>query len=511
MLKMLKKFDRMRVSRLWLMTWAIAGSLLLAVAAAGQVLNSQIDILLTHTELHGSRIGIFVQDADTGEVLAAHNAGDPFLPASNMKLLTTGAALSVLGPEFTFRTELRRDDDTIVLQGSGDPALADPVLLAEMNLGVEDLLDQWVEAIGRSGDPPPTSLVVDATVFDQQFVHPSWPADQLNRWYAAEVTGLNFYTNVISFYLTKQALHEPPRILLEPSAPWLNINNRARSVDRGQNTVWVARPLGNNNMTVYGDLRQSLAKPIRVAIHNPPAFVGRLMAMKMEAAGMGRPVVEVTQPGQAAPEGETIAVVQTPISTIVRRCNVVSQNLYAEALFKQIGRAVTGQPGSFTNGAAVLRMVMQDVIGPADTAGTTIADGSGLSRGDRVSPRALGRWLRALANDPAIADTFLGSLPVAGKDGTLARRFQHNPTHATVHAKSGYISGVSCLSGYLIDEPSGRTVVFSVLVNDIPQRVVPISRVKEFHEAVVMLADGWLREHLNKVAGAEPETSGVGG
>ena len=138
--------------------------------ALAQALNNGIEIVLKHTDLGDSRVGVYVQDADTGEVLAALRDTEPLIPASNMKLLTTGAALAVLGSEFTFRTELRRAGDTLVLKGSGDPALADPDLLASMGLGVEDLIDTWIEAIRNSGEQAPTKLIVDATIFDREFV-----------------------------------------------------------------------------------------------------------------------------------------------------------------------------------------------------------------------------------------------------------------------------------------------------------------------------------------------------
>lgn len=493
---------------------AFAAALLLAMTPAwalAQALNNGIEILLKHTDLGGSTVGVYVQDADTGEVLAALNDTRPLIPASNMKLLTTGAALAVLGTDFTFRTELRRAGDTLILKGSGDPALADPDLLAAMELGVEDLIDTWIEAIRKSGEKPPTKVIVDATIFDREFVHPSWPADQLNRWYAAEVAGINFYTNVIAFYLAKDALNQPPRISLEPSTPWLKITNRARSVSQGQNTVWIARPAQSNDMTVYGDLRQTLASPIRVALHDPPAYVGRLLAIRMDYAGLGRPTVETAAPDQALPAGEVISLIQTPITTVITQCNVESHNLYAEALLKRLGHEVTGRPGSFASGAAVLRMVMQDIIGAGDTAPAIITDGSGLSRQNAVTPRALGKWLRALANDPAIADTFMQSLPIAGEDGTLARRFGEKQLASAVRAKSGYIRGVSCLSGYIIHEATGRTLVFSILVNDIPQQRVPISRVKQFHESVVQLADRWLQDNLPVMAGAGEQADDFGG
>lgn len=488
-------------ARLVLVSW-LSLAAFTAPGALAQSLNNQIEILLAHAQLESSTVGVYVQDVDTGEVLVAIDDTTPMIPASNMKLLTTGAALAVFGPAFEFRTTLERAGDTIILRGSGDPALADPDLLAEMGIGVEDLLGRWVIAVRDSG-PGAREILVDATVFDRVLVHPTWPKDQLNRWYAAEVSGLNFYTNVLGFYLGRDQPGQPPRITLEPATPWLRIGNRAKTVDSGQNTVWVARPATNNDMTIYGNLRQSLSAPIRVAVHDPAALAGDILAHRLEQAGLGRFEVRVAEPGATPDDGDVLSLVRTPIETVVQRCNVESHNLYAEALLKRLGRDVTRQPGSFETGAAVLRMVMQDVVGPADTAPTVIADGSGLSRDNRVSPRALGRWLSEIARKPDVGGMFVESLPRAGEEGTLAARFRDGRPAGAVRAKSGYIRGVSCLSGYVTDETTGRRIAFSVLVNDIPQHRVPISRVKELHEAIVRVADGWLAEQAPLVAGVD--------
>ncbi|RMH27856.1 MAG: D-alanyl-D-alanine carboxypeptidase/D-alanyl-D-alanine-endopeptidase [Planctomycetota bacterium] len=482
---------------------AVLAAVLAAPVAVGQSLDTQIEVLLAHTPLGEARVGVSVIDVQTGDTLAAIRDGEAFIPASNMKLLTTGAALLVLGESFEFRTTLERAGGTLALRGSGDPALADPALLEEMGLGVEDLLGRWVDAVRRSGGPV-DEVVVDASVFDDRFVHPSWPADQLNRWYAAEVAGLNFYTNVVSFYLARDQPGQPPRVTLEPSAPWLRVRNRARTVDRGQNTVWVARPATSNEMTVFGALRHTLAEPIPVAVHDPPMVAGRLLADRLARAGLGEPAVRVVRAGDAPPApGETIAVVRSPISTVLRRCNVDSQNLYAEALLKRLGREVTGRAGAFETGAAVVRMTIEETLGPADAAATVIADGSGLSRDNRVTPGAMARWLARLAQDERAGDAFIESLPIAGDEGTLASRFRGMDLAGVVRAKSGYISRVSCLSGYVLDADTGRAVVFSVLVNDIPQHRVPISRVKALQESIVQVIDGWLAEQGAAVADAD--------
>jgi len=474
-------------------TWVgLALALLAAAPLFGQTLNGPIEQLLAHSDLADSRVGVMIRDADTGETLADIDADDPFIPASNMKLLTSAAALLALGPDFIFRTEIRREGGAVIVLGAGDPALGDFEILEEMGVGVEDLLDAWVQAIGKSGDGPIEEVIVDDRVFDDQRRHPSWPLDDLNRWYQAEVSGANFHANVVLFYVAPTNPGQAPETTIEPAAPWLIVRNRARTTTRGRNSIWVGRPLGGNRMTLYGKVRRAATAPIEVSLHDPAEFLGRLLADRLRRADLGRPVARRAEPGETLPEGHLVAVVETPMDVALRRCNISSHNLYAECLLKRLGHEVSGMPGSWANSAAVVRMLLHERLGPRDASDLILADGSGLSRNNRVTPGMLARWLDSLLDAEHVREEFLASLPTAG-EGTLRKRFRDGAPQAVVRAKSGYIDGVSCLSGYLRHESTGRRLTFSVLVNDIPADV-PIRRVKAFHERVVLLADQWLAE-----------------
>src|SRR4051812_23030202 len=175
---------------------------LVAVAAAGvsvwcgtagaQVnsLNEEVTRLVAARKLGEARVGISLVDLETGATLANVHGGDPFTPASNMKLLTSGAALLVLTPDFAFRTELIRDGDRLILRGAGDPALADPVVLQSMEprLTVNDVLGALAGAVAKAEMKDVREVVVDDRVFDREYVHPEWPVKQLDRGYCAEVS-----------------------------------------------------------------------------------------------------------------------------------------------------------------------------------------------------------------------------------------------------------------------------------------------------------------------------------
>jgi len=493
---------------------ALLALALTAAAALGQALQEEVENLVKQADLGAAVVAAQLLDARTGEVMAAVNAERPMIPASNMKLLTAGAAILTLGADHRFTTELKRAGDRLYIVGSGDPGLADPALLREMGMDVEAFLARWVEAVKRSGEGPIREIVIDDSAFEPAGPHPSWPRDQLNRWYCAEVAGLNFFTNVVHVYASPTRAGASPTIRVEPKAPWLTPANRAQSVDRGANTVWVSRSLTGNAMTLHGEVRAPMSAPIEVAVHDPPMVFARIFADRLKAAGLGSPAVRRLEPEAPMVDAPTIALVATPMATALRRCNTDSHNLYAECLLKASARRLTGMPGSWETGAAVVRMTLADLLGPAGlgSAGAlVVADGSGMSRDNRVTASILVHWLAALTNRPNAIVPLWDSLPRAGLDGTLRTRFRGVSLSHPVRAKSGYLDRVSCLTGFVGDptDPASPCVVFSVLVNDIPS-TVPIRRVKQLHERIVELVDEHLAARL-VVDAPEEQPAGQGG
>ncbi len=477
--------------------------MLLTHSTVAQSLRSRVDSIIASADIGNARVGVSIIDVQSGSTILARNETDLFTPASNMKLLTSGAALLVLSPDYVFRTELRVDGSTLIIKGSGDPAFADPEILrhTEPNLTVDDFLNTLADAVIKHLPDGPDEIIVDDRVFDREFVHPTWDRDDLNKWYAPEVAGLNFHGNLLAVFAAPalEGVAGPPRVTIQPAASWIGLTNRAKTIAKGSNTYWLSRAPTANTFTIYGGVRKPSPLPKNIPTHNNPLLFGQFLADRIMQKGVSvgqqkrsslspPTAVRLPEPDETLPEGTLIAVVTTPLEEVLTRCDTDSINLYAEALLKKIGHVVTAEPGSWSNGSTVLRMVIAERLGSEAAAQTIIADGSGLSHENKVSPRILTSWLRSMALDKDLSKPYIDSLATPGR-GTFTRRFRNATLHNTIAGKSGTLTGVRTLSGYVISD-TGKMLAFSIMANDVPASKG--SNASKMAERIVVELDAYL-------------------
>lgn len=468
--------------------------LALAPVSFGQSVQAMAENYIRAAKLGKATFGLQVTDLETGEVLVEHNPAEPLIPASNMKLITTASALGILGADFHFSTRLRLVDKTLVLRGDGDPGFGDPKLLQAMGLNMEQLLDRWIDAVKRTNQATFDALLVDDRAFDNEFVHPDWPRNQLHKWYCAQVAAINFNDNCLDLYARPTSNGHRPVITIEPNDPPILLDNDATSGPR--NAFWASRKLGGNQIVLRGQVRHALTQPANVTIHDPPMFFGELLQRRLKAAGIEVGQVQRVQPQQVLAEGRLLAEVRTTLPTVVARCNHDSQNLFAEALIKRMGHQITGQPGGWVNGAAAIRAFLTRALG-SDSASVIIADGSGMSRENRISARDMVGLLAYMHNDSGAGEVFAASLAAPGEPGTLEDRFDDVNLAGRVRAKTGYIKGVVCLSGYLT--VGDHSVAFSMLLNEYYGSTAPV---KQMMEKIVAAVDAHLAaQHPIKLGG----------
>lgn len=481
-----------------------------AAGAFAQELTDDVKRLISKAKLNDRACVSVVDLGDTGtldRVLADVDADKPCTPASNMKVLTSGAALLTLGKDFVFKTEFvmvqTASGKTLVVKADGDPSLGDPEMLSRSagKLTVETLLASIVEAIKKADVKEFNELVVDDRVFERTLLHPNWHPRHLREWYGAEVCGLNFHANVLSIFpAPAKSKGVPATVRIEPSVSFVEIENLSKSSPGEPNAVDAERTSDDNRFRVRGEVGQASQGPIEVPLHDPATFFGKTLAEQLGKAGIkvGSVRLATTTETFPADASRTLAVVTTPIADVLKRTNTNSMNLYAESLFKRMAYAVTKEPGSWSNGAAVLRMSLAEKLGPAHASKTVIADGSGLADENKVAPATMTKWLGVMVSKPDTASVFLDSLATPG-EGSLKSRFPKGALKNSLQAKTGYINGVSCLSGYVTHQKSGRRVAFSVLCNDVP-RGDKLNAAIELQRDVVKAVDAWLSKQAKDEA-----------
>ena len=397
------------------------------------------------------------------------------------------------------------------MAGDGDPAFGDPKVLAEHDIDIEQFLNQWVAAAVKTGYKRFDRIIIDDRIFDAAFVQDSWPVDQLNRWYCAEVSGLNFHTNCLDVYPSpSQYKGAPPRVELKPLAPFVQTENKART--GSDDTFWISRRHNTNDLAFHGVVRTALTKPVPVTVHDPPMFFGQLLRDRLKKQGVEVGEVVRVNESMRLDGAKPILVVQSTLPLVLARVNQDSQNLYAESLIKRVGRKVTGQPGSWENGAAAVRIVLRQRLGAA-AAAIQIADGSGMSRDNQVTARLLTALLESMFRDKDKGPIYFASLSEAGESGTLDDRLENVP--GELHGKTGYLRSVSSLSGYLLLRPSDLAppgggnpasddepvvIVFSMLFNDF-SHPVSITTVRAVQDRIVRELSRYAVEQMPQPAG----------
>ncbi|MFQ6047755.1 MAG: D-alanyl-D-alanine carboxypeptidase/D-alanyl-D-alanine-endopeptidase [Phycisphaerae bacterium] len=414
----------------------------------------------------GATVGACVVELDTGRVVYQHQADEALIPASNLKLVTTAAAIEMLGPDFAFQTRLLRVGPDLVVVGGGDPATGDGRLCKQRGEPITAIFERWAQALQRrrittiDGD-----LVLDDSIFDDQYVHPNWPADQYARWYAAPVGGLNFNDNCVELLIwpgPKPA--SPVGYKLIPPAPHIRLVNRCLT-GRGRRPV--VHRLPQADVLILTGRCAARGRLAPVAVRDPAMLFGWTCKTVLAANGVevrgGVSHRSVRLPDGSLPlQAELIAVERTALPDVLRRCNKRSQNLFAECLLKMVALKIAGQP-SWQAGRRVLGDFLRSIGAPVGQ--YRIDDGSGLSRANRLSARVLVHLLCWMDRHRHRA-LFIDSLSVAGRDGTLRRRMDDPTLRGRVRAKTGSLAGVTALSGY-VQAASGHRFVFSLLFNEL--------------------------------------------
>lgn len=480
-------------SRLHLAVCLAAVGFGVTAAATRADLPGQVRGVLEDKLLHRTVTGIEVyrlgnSPADARQVFE-QNASKAFTPASNLKVATTSAALDRFGPDFKFHTVLLMHGKDLAIIGDGDPTFGDAEYLKKAGWTVTTVYDHWAAQLKKLNVSQINNILVDDSVFDEEFAHPHWPAQQHTARFEAEVGGINLNANCVDVTVKPTAPGRPVEFSLDPVTSYVSVKNTC--LTGNVNKVRLDREPGSNQIFLSGETPGRRSAMHSVTIHDPPLFAGTVLADTLRASGIkvlgevkrDRGIRPAYEKG-ALPAGawQPIGVHQTPIAAVLARCNKDSMNVYAESLCKRLGYETAHASGSWENGPAAVGAFLAKAGVPKDQ--FRLEDGSGLSRGDLISPSALAHVLiydRYSPNHQA----FFDSLSIAGVDGTLDDRFRERglrDLRRRVFGKSGFIEGVSTVCGYL-HAKDDQWYVFSIMMNGIPPK--SNSQIKVLQERII--------------------------
>jgi len=412
-------------------------------------------------------IGLYVADARSGAVWFEHNAASPLKPASVLKLFTSAAALERLGPDFRFETRVYLagppEAAELWVVGAGDPALGDERIAARLRRERDFALDEWAAALRARGVTQLRRIVLDTSVFDDQYTHPDWPVAQQDRWYQAPVGGLNINDNCLDVTLTLRGGDVAVQLQPDVGADLL----RQRLAAGKPHRVALKRAPGSDVFELTGTVARD--GPLEsIAAGRPTVFFGHALYHALAQRGI-RVVGEVlSRPLSPSDLGAAalLATHTTPLRDVLWRCNTFSQNLFAECLCKALaayapdGRRA-GPPGSWSAGTDTVRSTLA-CLG-LDLSGAVLRDGSGLSHRNRVSAAQIGRLLVQMHRHRHAA-LFIDSLAEPGEPGSMRKRYDDPVLRGRIRGKTGTLAHVQALAGYAT-RPDGTVLAFALLVN----------------------------------------------
>lgn len=429
----------------------------------------------TDTLFRDAVVGIMVMDGN-GKAVASWNPDMPLLTASTMKTITTGLALKVLGPDYRFTTQIGYSgvieegvlNGDLFIIGGGDPTLGSRDTVA---IPVSKIFSEWADAISAAGITKINgSIVADDRYFIDETIPESWSWGNLGPSFGSGASGLSFCENV-QYFKFIPGKKRGDKVYLEgvyPQVPDMEYKNGLISADAStgdESTYYVS------DLAKIGKFEGSLPvgkDSVIVDVSNKFGPLSCAFEFRRFLASKGitsDPQVKDSKTYNFPSSSglKIIAATQSPrLASIVNVTNRISNNFYAETLFKMIGKKMTGVGSYDSARVAVLRILNEMGV---SSRGYTQVDGSGLSRQNYVSPRFLCKYYSALKGSEGFRP-FFESLPQPGGPGTLNNVLSkvEKKEKSKIHAKSGSLSNVRCYAGYV--ERRGELYCFAILTNN---------------------------------------------
>ena len=466
-----------------------SASLLLIILALATSYNSlakdrniqrHVNQMKKDTLFSNSVVGIMVMDSK-GRGVASWNPDAPLLTASTMKTISTGLALQILGPDYRFKTRIGysgiiRDsvlEGDLYIVGGGDPTLGSKDTVATP---IEKIFTLWYDALKAAGIKKISgSIIGDDRFFENEAIPDSWSWSNLGPYFGSTASGLSFCENLQYFtFIPGKAKGEPVELSsVYPSLPGMVYKNKLLTGETGtgdRSSYYIS------DLAKIGEFKGSLGAGKESYILTGSSKFAPLMCAEEFRLFLASKGVECTS-GIAdiseipAPPQEKLIIIGETYSpkliSIINVTNRISNNFYAETLFKMLGKQMTGV-GSYDSSVVAAKRLLAGM--GLSLKGYTQVDGSGLSRQNYVSARFFCKYFARMKEMSNFAE-FIGTLPQPGGPGTLKNVLKdvESSTKSRIHAKSGSLSNVRCYAGY-VERKGGDYYYFAILTNNYPAR-----------------------------------------
>ena len=439
-----------------------------------------IDSIAKDPALERAVIGIYAMTGD-GRTIVDINGDRMLVPASNMKLISTGAALHKLGPDYRFETAIGHDGTiengvlkgNLYIIGGGDPTLGSKDSIA---VNLEKVFGQWEKLVREAGIRKVDGRIIgDGRYFEGMMEEPTWLWNDIGTYYGAGTTGLMFYENMQSFSVAAgEQVGAPVKISPSyPQTPWMEFRYNCTT---GENGTGDQLYMYTSDLAPVAEIRGTYGlergkKRLDCSNKFPEYtcahyFAGHLNKTGIECKG-GVGDFRLDTHWKAQGEITILGKTYSPtLDRIIFETNHASNNLYAETLLRGLSKEITGS-ATYESAYIALEEVMKEL--EVEMKGADIQDGSGLSRQNYISAEFFCRFLEGMMSSPHF-EAYANSLPSPGKPGTLSYNMKNYPENLKerILVKSGSMNGVRCYSGYVIPAEGCKDdcIIFSILVNN---------------------------------------------
>ncbi|MDR2497189.1 MAG: D-alanyl-D-alanine carboxypeptidase/D-alanyl-D-alanine-endopeptidase [Tannerellaceae bacterium] len=462
--------------------------LLLAISAFSEAQIPQaIRLFSGHKVMRGASFSLVVKEVESGEVICSYDPDRRLTPASVLKLVTTAAALEILGEEYRYVTAIEYDGElkngllsgNIYIKGSGDPTLGSSHFSSEGNIYPHNrnaFFPKWMEGIRQKAITSVAGEVIaDESCFDSEGVAMKWQREDIGSYYGAGSYGLNVFDNIYKLYLNSSGPGNRPEIVrIEPSVQ-LKFHNYLSSADTPSDSSYIVGMPFDADRYLYGTLPVNRKMyMLRGDIPDPPLFLAQYLHAGMTAAG-----IQIKGPASCmrmlleenrlplAPRTLIASTYSPALAEIVRITNERSHNLYADALLKTIGAASSNgaQPAALsTAGKGIQALREHWAKRGISMASEAMYDGCGIAAANKLSASFLCNLLVYMASRSPQSAAFVGSLPQAGIEGSVRNFLRGTKLQGHAFLKSGGMTGVRSYAGYIDKE--GKRYALVIIANN---------------------------------------------